>query len=239
MRFTHRPPNVRSIVGRMRERHKRIVYAAAQYATDKATRDAAVHMRARIARVGLGRLGGAVGNTSSLKKRQKPAMPYGAIYARGGDESRAGQALQAYGTGVTIRARRGSWLAFPTNAVPRSFSRRLLGALGGKRVTPGRFIDGGLATSIGTLYFKPIKKDLAYLVIRNVTLDPRTHRAKKAGPRAPRTRIAAKEVAAFVLIRVTRRAKRFDKDRIVGAYARQVPDHMAEYLERAYQSPIV
>lgn len=239
MKFTHRPPPVRSIVGRMRDRYKKDLYGAAQYATDKATTRAATHIRARIQRVRLGRLAGAVGNTSSLRKRQTPDSPYGAIYARGGDESRAGQALEAYGTGVTIRARKGNWLAFATNAVPRSFGRKMEKDFAGRRVTLGRYIDGGLATSIGTLYFKPINRELAYFVLRNVTLHPKTHRAKPAGPRAPRTRVAAAEVVAFVLIRVTTRAKRFDKNRIVRSYANQVPDLIAEYLDRLHESPII
>jgi len=208
----------------MRRRHDRALYRAAQFATEKASADAAVHIRARIQTVGLGRLAGAVGQTSSMKKGQTPTTPYGAIYARGSDESRAGQALEAYTQGVTIRARNKEWLAFATPAVPRVIGRR--------RLTPELYRQSGLVGSIGPLQFKPISANLAFLVVKNVTLHPRTHRAKAAGPRAPRTRVAAAEVVAFVLIRVTRRAKRFDKDRIVAAYSGQVPDLIADYMDR-------
>lgn len=223
----------------MKARYKRDLYGAAQYATDRASKGAQVRVQGKIRAVGLGRLSGAVGQTSSLRKRQKPRQPYGVIYARGGDESRAGQALEAYSTGVTIRARNGSWLAFATAAVPRTLARKMEGRLAGKRTSPLSYRLGGMQTSIGTLVFKPIRPGLAYLVVRNVTLHPKTHRAKRAGPRAPRTRIPAKEVIAFVLIRVTRRAKRFDKDREVRPEAARVPDYVFEYLEAAKRSPIV
>lgn len=223
MRLTHKPPPVKSIVAGMRRRYKTVLYRGAQYATDRASREAHQAVKARMKVARLGRLTGAVGHTSSMKKGQTPRSPYGVIYAKGGDESRAGQALYAYTTGVTIRTRDKEWLAFATPHVPRTVGRR--------RLTPELYKKAGLSSSIGKLEFKPINRDLAYLVVRKVTLHPRTHRAKAAGPRAPRTRIAAKEIVAFVLIRVTRRARRFDKDNIMRIYSGKVPDYIGEFMD--------
>lgn len=223
MRLTHKPPPVRSIVAGMRRRYKAALYKGAQHATDRASREAAQAIKARMRGVRLGRLSGAVGQTSSLRKGQTPKSPYGVIYPKGSDESRAGQALHAYTVGVTIRTRNKEWLAFGTPAVPRTVGRR--------RLTPELYKRSGLQSAIGPLIFKPISRDLAYLVVRKVTLHPRTHRAKAAGPGRTRTRVPAAEVVAFVLIRVTRRAKRFDKDAIVRTYSGKVPDYIAEFME--------
>src|SRR5690349_6918511 len=87
MKLTHRPPNVRSLVDRDKRRLERALYEAAQLGTEQTSIGAQRRVKAKIAAVGLGRLAGAVGQTSSRKKGQKPQKPYGAIYARGGDES--------------------------------------------------------------------------------------------------------------------------------------------------------
>lgn len=227
VKLTHKPPPVAGLVSGMRGRYKKALYDGAQASTDKASRAAQAGVKSRMLAARLGRLAGAVGQTSSLKKRQTPKQPYGVIFARGGDTSRAGQALEAYSQGATIRAGPGKeWLAFATTAVPRTIGRR--------KITPALYNASGLRGTIGPLQFRPVSRDLAYLVVRNVTLHPRTYRAKAAGKRAPRTRVPAKEVIAFVLIRVTRRAKRFDKDTEVRREAGQVPRYMAEFLELAF-----
>jgi hypothetical protein len=224
VKLTHRPPQVSKLIERDKQRYRRALYTAAQNATDSASREAQGATKAKISQVGLGRLAGAIGQTSSKRKSQKPNTPYGAIYARGGDQSRAGQALESYTRGATIRPKRGEWLAFPTAAVPRTLNRR--------RVTPMLYRRGGLQTRIGPLQFVQINSRLAFLVVKNVTLDPKTYRAKRAGKGKPRTRVPAKEVIAFVLIRVTRRAVRFDKDRVVGKIARTMPDRLREEMDK-------
>lgn len=202
------------------ERHRRAMNIAAHIATDRASREAQEQIRTAIRSAGLGKLARAVGQTSSLRKRS--GTPYGVIFARGGDESQAGGALEAYSEGVTIRARSGKWLAFATKALPKRVGRN--------RMTPARYIAAG--SPLGKLSFRPTGRGGAVLVARNVTLHPRTGRAKAAGVRAPRTRIPAKEIVVFVLIKFTRRAKRFDKDSIVSAEAARVPEYLAEEFQR-------
>jgi hypothetical protein len=174
--------------------------------------------------VGLGKLGNAVGQTSALKKKQLDRT-YGVIYAKGhtADDDRGAAALEAYSQGVTIRANRTTWLAFQTNAIPRRAGR--------KRMTPRLYQTQGLQAALGPLEFRPIRKDLALLVIKKVTVSPKTGRAKRDLGRKTRTRIPKKEVVAFILIKVTRRAQRFDKDLIVAIYHRKVPDYMREAIQ--------
>lgn len=225
MKFTHRPPPVARLVGREKRIYTKALYEAAQRGTDQGALGAQRRVKAKIAAVGLGRLAGAVGKTSSKAKGQRPRSPYGAIFVKGGDESRAGQALESYSRGAVIRARKGNWLAFATAAVPRVIGRR--------RTTPSLYRKSGMVARIGELIFRPTKNpNVALLVVRKVTLHPRTHQAKRAGPRTPRTRVPADEVTAFVLLRVTRRAMRFNKDREVAKAARGVPDRIAFELDR-------
>ena len=213
-----------------REKYRRNLRAAAIIATDRATAEARKGIQERIQSTGLGRLAGAVGQTS-MRKLGGDGDPYGVIFAKGGDESLAGGALESYSRGSTIRPGPGKlWLAFPTKAVPRFIS------VGGRRQrnTPDLYMRSGLMTSIGRLEFRPIGPDRAIWVIKRVSISPKTGQAKALGSGRTRSRIAQKEVIAFIGIRVTRRAARFDKDGVVGFYARRVPRYMTEALSRIY-----
>lgn len=197
--------------------------AGAIVATDRAAKAGAAALKSRIRSVGLGRLSGAVGWTSSkVKGLASGSDPYGVIYARGGDESLAGGALESYSRGATITAKGGRWLAFPTKAIPRKIGRY--------RTTPSRYNASGLATSIGALQFVPKGPDRAELIIKNVTLSAKTGRARRAGKRPSKVRINEKVIVAFTLIRVTRRAERFDKDAEIVAQSRRVPDYMVDAM---------
>lgn len=203
--------------------------------TDLAAGRAQRRIQARMRSVGLGRLDRAVGYTSALKKGQRNNSPlrrphpYGVIFAKGGDESRAGGALEAYSRGTTIRPQSGSWLAIPTEAAPR------LVGVGGRRrrLEPKYWASAGLNQKVGRLIFRQISPRLALLVVRRVSLSPKTGQAKALGKRAPRTRIVPdKDVVVFVLIRETRRAKRFDKDEEIRFEQRRIPFYLAVTIQR-------
>lgn len=217
----------------LRDEARRLAKAqhkAAVQATHHASQRAQKHIQAKVKSVGLGRLSNAVGQTSSLRKRQTEGRPYGVIYARSGSKSdigRAGAALEAYSRGSTITPHK-EWLAFATDAVPR--------LVGGRRLTPKLYNSSGMANSVGKLRFRAISQKLALLVVRNVSLHPKTGRAKALGPRRPRTRVVPdKDTVVFVLIRVTRRAKRFDKDTLVKLYHGKVPDYIARAMRDLYR----
>lgn len=224
--FTVRPP---SLAG-MRAEGKRFKQAhlkASLFATDLAGQRAHRRQQATMRSVGLGRLDRAVGWTSAQKKGQT-GTPYAAIFAKGDRESRAAQALEAYSKGATIRAVNGEWLAFATDAIPKRVGR--------KKITPKLYNNSGLATSIGKLIFRKVKPNLALLVLRKVSLSPKTGQAKALGVRRPRTRIVPeKDVVAFVLIRQTRRAKRWDKDAAPRLESIRVPLYMKRWLDQNYR----
>lgn len=212
------------------DRYRKNTRKASYDATDVAAAKALAHIQAKMRSVGLGKLANAVGYTSAKKKRQTDRTPYGVIFAKGGDESLAGGALESYSRGATITPENRTWLAVPTKAVPR------LVAAGGRRrrLTPALWKTAGLEQRIGKLRFRILKPGLAALVVDKVSLHPKTGQAKALGPRAPRTRVVQKEVIAFLLIKQTRRAKRFDQTEIAAFYSDRVPDYMAR-LMRDYQ----
>lgn len=226
--FTVRPPNLRALASTESARYRKLQAKAADFATDRSSREARTALAARMKSAGLGKLDRALGHTSSLRKRQQTNRPYGVIYVRGGSDSLAAGALEAYSQGALITARHGRWLAFQTPALQRRV--RLGTSKGASRMTPQRYVAMG--SPLGKLSFRPTGKGTALLVARNVTLHPRTGRAKAAGARAPRTRIPAKEVVVFVLIRYTRRAKRFDKDRTIEPFARKTGSYFGEALQQ-------
>lgn len=210
------------------ERLKLLHHRAAVETTDIVAQKAHFHLQAKMRSVDLGKLYRAVGWTSAKRKRQTGfgRTPYGAIFARDGDDSLAGGALEIYSRGGTIRPK-GKWLAVPTVAAPRLISA------GGKRrrLTPALWEAAGLNSKIGKLIFIQISSNTAVLVVRGVSLSPKTGQARRLGVRAPRTRIVPKgNTVVFVLIRQTSRAKRFDKDQIIGFYAGRMPDYMGRIL---------
>lgn len=227
MKFGVRTPDVRREVARRRAALARDHRRAAIEATDRASREGRTALQARIRSVGLGKLGNAVGQTST-KRRGGAGDPYGVWFARGGDNSLAGGALEAYSRGTTIRPE-GNWLWIPTKAIQR---RIKIGA-GRYRLTPGRWIGSALEQRVGKLVFRQLSPTKAIFVVQKVSISTKTGRARAQGKRRSKTQIQTTEIIAFVGVKVTRRAKRFDKDQIAIAWSRRVPDFMAEALARA------
>jgi hypothetical protein len=194
-------------------------------AVDRATRLGQRGVQQKIKAVGLGRLAGAVGSTSSERKRRRdPENAWGAIFVRGGDESRAGGALQAYTQGATIRGRNVEWLAIPTRALPKRIGRY--------RMTPERYEAAG--SPLGPLVFKRLSRNEAILIAQgDFTVSRKTGKAKRFAGRATRTRTRQRDVVAFVLIKETKRAKRFDQAQVVRLAATKVPAFMAEEMQNA------
>jgi hypothetical protein len=199
-------------------------------AVDRASKDGQKNIQATMKAVGLGRLGNAVGHTSSKRKgRTDERTAWGTVYARGGDQSLAGGALESYTRGTTIRPTTQQWLWFQTKALPRRINRY--------RTTPARYNASTLVNTIGPLHFVRLSANRALLVVRNVSVSPKTGRAKAMGPRKTRTRIPMKELVAFVGIRMTRRAKRVDHLQLMNRASEMVltyyPQELEQLLSRA------
>jgi hypothetical protein len=226
MQFIVRHNDFERSVARGQQRYMQDMGRAGRYAADRVSLKTQKDVKERMGEVGLGRLANAVGQSSAAKKRQ--AGMWGVIYAKGkqGADDRGAGALEAYSKGVEIRARNGTWLAYATNAIPR------LATTGGgrRRMTPKLYLSSGWVQRLGPLTFRPINPMLALLVVKDVTLHPRTGRAKPAGPGRTRTRIPKKETVVFVLIRKTSRAQRFNEKDIARFNARYTPKYMEEWF---------
>lgn len=230
MKFTPRFPNVDREIARQKQRYLRDRREAELFATDKGATVMARGTQNKIRSVGLGKLAQGVGHTSSLKKRDRTGQPYGVMYARGGDESRGGKTLEAYSRGAYITAKRGKWLAISTGAIPKMISA------GGRRrrITPELYRQSSLMTSLGPLQFVQQSLNRAVLIAKNVAVSPKTGRAKRATGRE-RSLVRQKSVVAFVLIRSTSRAQRFDKDDQARIAHGQMPEFLGEGFARVAQ----
>lgn len=230
MRFTVEIPDIRRQIGLARQQYEKDIRRAALVSTDRQSKQGQRRIQAKIKAVGLGRLGGAVGQTSALKRRQtgRKDNPYGVVFARGGDESQGGGVLEAYSRGADIRPRRGEWLWISTRAVPRYVS------MGGRRMrlTPEIYRASGLVAKLGPLVFIQKSSNRAVYLIKKVTTSPKTGRAQRDTGRKLRSRIRQDAVVAFVGIRNTRRAQRFDKDREAAFEAARGPEYMGEEMLR-------
>jgi hypothetical protein len=226
--FAVKFPDPAKAFRREKEAYARDLRHAQIYASDRASREGQKALRDKMSAVRLGRLGNAIGQTSTLRKGDKGGKPYGVLFARGGDKSRAGGALESYSRGARIEPNDAEWLWIAQPPVPKKIGR--------KRTTPALFMQSGLMGSIGKLEFRPLGvvkgEERALLIIKKVSVSPKTGRAKAMGPRGTRTRIPVNEVVAFVGIRITIRAKRFDKDVTLMPVARGMPKWAAEELAR-------
>lgn len=207
----------------------RAQFKAAHRAVDRASQVGHRRVRMAMKMAGLGKLDRVVAHSSSLKKqRTNSRHPWGLVYARGQNrpDSRGAGALEIYSEGGVIAPKNTlfgtGWLWIPTNRIPKRIR--------GYKPTPALYNRSPLVSSIGPLVYKRIASHRAILTVRRVTVSPKTGRAKAAGKRRPRTRIAMPEIVAFVGIRITRRAKRFDQHAIMRAAGRLVPRYMNEEL---------
>jgi hypothetical protein len=230
IRYSARTPGVTGAYARLARDHFKARRAAAIVATDIASVRGRAAVQTKMRGAGLGRLGNAIGQTSTRKLRRSGAVdkPFGVMFARNGDESQAGGTLEAYSRGAFISAKRGKWLAIPQRAIPRFIN------FGGRRLrtTPEIYNASSLVQTIGKLVFIQTSATRAKLVVRKVTLSPKTGRAARDRGQRVRSRVREKEVVAFRLILNTRRAQRFDKDSEFGREAAKVPDLISDELAR-------
>lgn len=182
---------------------------AALIATDRASAAGKTGDRQDMAAAGLGRLGFALGSGSDLQKNGRVHRfgssgfrASGWIFVRSRSERTLGT-IQIYTEGGDILPRKG-WLWIPTDNVPKRVGRY--------RMTPKRYMQSGLASSIGPLVFIPGRHGgEGLLVVKNVTTRTAGRPNPRRLPRSGRAR-AGREVqdmiVMFVGIRRTSRTQR-------------------------------
>lgn len=194
--------------------------------SDAAARNALTETRTQMRGAGLGRLGGALGYGSDLKKT-------GAVHRRGGEafsasgwiyirsrSERAVGAIVAYTEGAEIRPNKSPWLWIATDEIPKRAGRF--------RMTPALYRQHGFENRIGPLIQIPGRHGgEALLVARNVTVDRfgRPGRARRVPRRGGigGSRQRVDHIVAFVGIRRTSRAARVDPKAIIAANAGRIP----------------
>lgn len=202
---------------------------ASHYAADRAIKAAKADSRATIRGVGLGRLANAVGATSSLEKQRTHGNAWGAIFARGGQNSRANQALMSYTEGALIAPTGGrKWLAYPTKAAGR-LVRLPIPRIGGRGYAnfknhPSRY---GMQ-----LRFVKFSTNRAALVLDQGIVSNKTGRVNRKAKRAGKASSHEKFIVMFWLIPFTRRAARFDQHAIVRRAGQNIGVFVEEYGRR-------
>lgn len=202
--------------------------AAAFQTADEFGKASQKSIRSAMVSTGLGRMQGAVRYASAVTKRRGdqralrkaggnarlPAAAWNVrdrawtyVFNVGGNRSLG--AFDAYSArSVTqIRPTGGKrWLAFPVGPFPKR--------VGSNKMTPALWNSSGLARSIGPLVFiKGISANVAYLAVKDVSVRGKTGGGARAlGKRGGvgAGRVKRKLVIAFILIRGTTRAQRFD-----------------------------
>lgn len=201
---------------------------ASHYATDRAIKAAKTRTRTTIRAVGLGRLSNAVGATSSQEKGRTAGGAWGAVFARGGINSRANQALMAYTEGARILPTGGrKWLAFPTKAAGR-LVRLPIPRIGGRSF--GNFKNQPSRNRF-KLRFVQFSPRSAGLFLDDASVSNKSGRARPFKRRS-KTATRTKSVLMFHLIKFTIRTKRFDQHAIVRAEGAKIGSYVEEYGRR-------
>lgn len=208
---------------------RRDLKQAAHKGVALSTQSAKDWTRSTIRSVRLGGLANAIGtSTSQSKRRTREELAWGALFARGGQDSRANQALMAYTLGARIYPTNGKqWLAFPTKEagntarLPTPRTSRLR-SYGNFKNQPSRFRGAQLR-------FVPVNAKLALLILPKATVSRATGRAKPFTGKRPRNADRKDGVVMFVLIKQTTRMKRFDQQAIMRRAFATIPGNIAKF----------
>ncbi len=239
-----RPPSSDSIAAIRKITLRQFCAATAAAARDTA-KAAKERIRQQMRARKLGRAAGIVASTSDLEKKRVPAVPESGrgwragavVYGRTGGSERAEGLLRAYSSGtVTILPRRGRWLAIATPELAKRVpGLKGKGRTGSYRMTPALYRARGLERRIGKLQLVPGKSPgEALLIVRNVQVNAArgfggARRIAKTG-KIYAGKAKRDFIVAFVLIRVTRRAQRFDPKAIFRAEFKEMPRRILRRL---------
>ena len=232
MRFSERPPNLAQMDRNHADLERRVTRAAGDVVQVK-TRQAQQRQRTAMRAAQLGGLANAVKvKTGRGKDRKGNDNAYGVIFADNGDDSRAGQALQAYSRGTTIVPIKGNWLWYQTDAIRRT--AKIPGDTKRGRMTPERYRRQG--SPLGKLEFAQLSPRLAKLFVELADISVKTGLASRPGKGKPRTKVRTKRVTIFFGIKVTRRGQRYDPQGIVRQSFGEIPAAIAAEMAAAARS---
>ncbi|WP_417615297.1 hypothetical protein [Parasphingorhabdus sp.] len=213
------------------------IEGAASRAVHREGRRAVSDIRTAMQSARLGRLGKAIDSTSDLDKgrvhrRGRSSFSVSsAVHLRTRSERTIG-AIESYTAGAEISPRRGRWLWFATDEIPK-----LTGS--GKRkfrLTPELYRKNGLEAKIGPLVFVRSVNGSPLLVVKNATVNqggkPRSakSRLKKGG--LPKGQRAKDFIVAFVGIPRTARAARIDVPAMMESARQRLPETFNQEMRK-------
>lgn len=226
-------PDFRPAMGSFFRNGEQILEDAALRATDRAGRELIGAIRQSFAGARLGRLSGALGMISDLKKGRGvfrlPAGGFSAsslVYARSRSERTLG-ALESYTKGASIVPVRSRWLWMPTKEAPRLIGRN--------RSTPAKYIAAG--SPLGPLITIKSVNGNPLLAVENVgvsAVGARRGRVRSLTKRgAPRKGDRAKVLSIlFVGIPSTSRAARVDVNALAQSTRGSLPEKLQTELTK-------
>ena len=177
-------------------------------------------LRAQVSRAGFGRRLANTWRSQTFPKGKASLGAAGVVF------SKAPKIIRAFSEGVTIRAKRGRFLAVPTPAAPKK-------GKGGKRLTPRNFPEERL----GKLRFVPRRAGLALLVVDNVRASFSRQTGalrgfRKASARALRTGSGLTTAVMFILVPQIKLRKRFNPLREARKSINRLPSRIVANLGR-------
>lgn len=202
-------------------------------ATDHAAFGARNQIRTTMRGAKMGRMANAVGAGSDYRlKRMKIAKGGGPrsdswVYLKSPSnprgEVRTAGAFNAYTKGALIKAKRGTWLAYPTGNLPRK--------VGNRRLTLKSYYRLGLSRKYGDLVYRRLSSRVAVWFVKTKDGAAKIHGGKyrRKGQKKTNLRGGAGIRIMFIGIRATVRVRRFSPSDIVLHWHKQVPRLIAEY----------
>lgn len=209
------------------------IEGAASRAVHREGRRAVSDIRAAMQSARLGRLGQAIGSTSDLDKGrvhrrgQSSFSVSSAVHLRTRSERTIG-AIESYTAGAEISPRRGRWLWFSTDEIPR--------VTGKYRMTPELYRKNGFEAKIGPLVFVRSVSGTPLLVVKDASVNAggkarsAKSRTKKGGLRKGQR--AKDFIVAFIGIPRTARAARINVPAMMEAARQRLPQTFNEEMRK-------
>lgn len=225
------PPQSQFDVFRLASQQR--IEGSASRAVHREGRRAVSDIRAAMQSARLGRLGLAIGSTSDLDKgrvhrRGRSSFSVSsAVHLRTRSERTIG-AIESYTAGAEISPRRGRWLWFSTDEIPR--------ITGKFRMTPELYRKNGFEQKIGPLVFVKSVNGSPLLVVKTASVSeagrPRSAKSRTKTGRLRKGQRAKDFIVAFVGIPRTARAARINVRAIMEAAVSRLPQTFNEEMRK-------
>lgn len=225
------PPKTAFDVFRLASQQK--IEGAASRAVHREGRRAVSDIRAAMQSSQLGRLGQAIGSTSDLDKgrihrRGRSSFAVSSVVHLRTRSERTIGAIESYTAGAEITPRRGRYLWFSTDEIPR--------VTGKYRMTPELYRKNGFEAKIGPLVFVKSVNGSPLLVVKTASVSeagrPRSAKSLTKRGKLRKGQRAKEFIVAFVGIPRTSRAARINVRAIMEEAKQRLPESFNQEMRR-------